>query len=91
MIKWEATKEELLKMSEIYNRYKKMIGSGGRPKMDFIMDIEATHCNGCPIDLDKLLDTPDFDFMHDIAGITNCLDRETGKLKDCFLPRCAAH
>lgn len=91
MIKWEATKEELLKIGEIYNRYKKMIGNGGRPQMDFVMDMEATHSNGCPLDFDKLLNVPDFDFMHDIAGITNCLDRETGKLKDCFLPRCAAH
>ena len=60
-----------------------------RPKLDLAMDIEATHCNGCPLDLDKLLAFKDFDFFHDIYGIINCLDRDTGELKECFLPRCS--
>jgi hypothetical protein len=53
------------------------------------MDLEATHANGCPLDFAKLLACDDFDFLHDIGGIAMHLDRSTGVLKDCFLPRLA--
>jgi hypothetical protein len=42
-----------------------------------------------PLDFEKLFGFPDFDFAHDIYGIMNRVDRTTGKLTDCFLPRCA--
>lgn len=54
-----------------------------------VMDLEACHCNGMPLDLQKLLDAPDGDFGHDVFGIRRFIDRETGKLTDCFVPRCA--
>ena len=53
------------------------------------MDVIAVNANGCPLDLQKLLDADDFNFAHDVDGIYWHLDRNTGKLKDCFLPRCA--
>ena len=56
---------------------------------DLMMDITATHANGCPLQLDQLLECEDFDFVHDIAVIRRHLDRETGHLKDCFVPRTA--
>lgn len=54
-----------------------------------VMDIEACHCNGCELDLQKLLDAGDGDFGHDVFGIRRFIDRRTGKLGGCFLPRCA--
>jgi hypothetical protein len=57
---------------------------------DAMMDVTATHSNGCRLDLQKLHDAPDFDFAHDAFGIRQHLDRDTGKLQHCFLPRCAA-
>lgn len=54
------------------------------------MDLTAAHANDGPLDFAKLLDFPDFDFMHDIVGINRHIDRFTGKLGDCFVPRCAA-
>jgi hypothetical protein len=51
------------------------------------MDISACHSNGCPLRLADLLAAKNFDFMHDVAGIHNNIDRETGKLKGNFLPR----
>lgn len=54
------------------------------------MDIEATHCNGCPLDLWGLLEAGVSDFLHDITGIVRHLDRRTGRLTNCFLPRYAA-
>lgn len=53
------------------------------------MDLTATHRNGCPLDLERLLDSNGVDFVHDIAGIARHLDRNTGRLGGCFLPRCA--
>lgn len=53
------------------------------------MDVIAVHANGCPLDLQKLLDADDFNFAHDVDGIYWHLDRTTGRLTDHFLPRCA--
>jgi hypothetical protein len=53
------------------------------------MDVTAVHCNAVPLDLPKLLQAGEFDFAHDLLGIRRHLDRETGQLRECFLPRCA--
>jgi hypothetical protein len=53
------------------------------------MDLSATHANGCPLDFERLLAFPEFDYMHDIVGIHNHIHRGTGKLLHCFVPRCA--
>lgn len=58
-------------------------------RLNFEMDITATHANGCPLKLAELLAADDFNFAHDVAGIYRHLDRTTGKLLDCFLPRFA--
>lgn len=57
--------------------------------MDALMDIEATHCSGNPLDLDKLLHADEFNFAHDVFGIRRHIDRRTGKLMNCFSPRCS--
>lgn len=56
---------------------------------DLRMDLVATHCNGRPLDLEKLLRADEFTFSHDIYGITDHLNRKTGKLMNCFRPRCS--
>ena len=53
-----------------------------------MMDISAVHLK-TPLDLDKLLNFEAFDLFHDISGINKHLNRETGKLKNCFSPRCS--
>lgn len=57
-------------------------------RLDLDMDLCATHANGCPMDFAKLLAADDFNFAHDIYGIRRHIDRTTGKLTRCFLPRC---
>lgn len=52
-----------------------------------MMDITAVHANGNPLKLAELLATDDFNFTHDVFGITRHIDRETGKLGGCFVPR----
>ena len=59
-------------------------------RMNLSMDLTACHCNGCPLDLQRLLKAPLGDFGHDINGITAHMDRNTGQLLDCFVPRYAA-
>lgn len=54
------------------------------------MDIAAAHLNGCPLRLEELADADNFNFAHDVLGINRHLNRETGELQDCFLPRYAA-
>lgn len=61
----------------------------GRNFTNVAMDVDAVHANGCPLLLAELRDAPDGDFAHDIAGITIHLNRRTGKLEGCFLPRYA--
>jgi hypothetical protein len=61
-------------------------------RMGLLMDIMAADgCNGNPpLDCDKLVrDFDDGNFLHDIGGIYRHLDRSTGQLTGCFLPRCA--
>ena len=62
-----------------------------QPHQDTVMDLCACNSNGCPLDFQKLLDFPAFDFTHDILGIREHINRTTGKLEDCFMPRCSKH
>ena len=50
------------------------------------MDISAVHA-ASPLFLEKLRDAPLADFRHDILGIRSHLNRRTGRLTDCFVPR----
>lgn len=59
-------------------------------KKSLVMDIEACHCNGTKLDLKKLMASKNSDFGHDVFGISRYIDRNTGKLKNNFYPRCAA-
>lgn len=63
------------------------------PELDMtitMLDLISVHQNSNPLRLDELLEAPEFDFCHDIAGIYNHLDRRTGKLGECFSPRYSA-
>jgi len=51
------------------------------------MDIVATHISGCCIRLEELLTAKRGDFLHDVTGIARHLNRQTGELENCFLPR----
>lgn len=87
-INWNATKEDTILISKIVKRIQEKSVGQFRP-MDLDMDITACHLNGCPLKLEELLLADDFNLFHDIAGISNHIDRRTGKLTDCFVPRFA--
>lgn len=62
----------------------------GKNRMAFLMDILAADGeNGNrPIDYKRLLAADDFTFIHDVGGICTHMDRTTGLLGGCFIPRC---
>lgn len=95
---FEVTREERVLIWEIARRARAIEDrvravDPGIPRtrpLEYEMDITAAHANGCPLRLAELADAPDSDFTHDVFGIRRHLDRETGKLGGCFVPRYAA-
>ena len=88
MLNWTTTREDDEIIFKIVSRAMKIF-KGKAGKLCLTMDISACHANGCPLKLDELLKADDFNFMHDIHGIHEHINRETGKLGDCFWPRFA--
>ena len=86
MITWEISKEDARVISKIVKRAKNMGVKRDREALS--MDIQAAH-EKCPLRLEDLLKAENFDFLHDVIGIVNHLDRETGELEDYFVPRYA--
>jgi len=91
MIKWSNNRDEQKIIVEIAKRAVKMAKEidFNYKQMDAIMDIEACHCNGTPLKLTELLNADNFNFAHDVFGIRTNINRKTGKLENCFLPRYA--
>ena len=87
-INWKCSKEEYTLINEVVNRAMKLY-QGITDEMGLNMDIIAAHLNGTPLDFNKLLSFDDFNFGHDIIGIMNNINRNTGELDNCFLPRCS--
>jgi hypothetical protein len=56
---------------------------------DVFMAIIVVH-GGTPLRLTELLEADDFNFSHDVFGILRHLDRESGELQNCFVPRFTA-
>jgi hypothetical protein len=89
MVKFNASAADGAIIRKIVDRAYASAGNIGHTldRMEVSMDITACHCNGNPLRLRELLETDDFNFWHDVGGIQRHIDRETGKLRNCFLPR----
>ena len=96
MISFKVPTNDLVIIEEIVDRalamYRQHKNKYDKPydRMDCHMDITVCHANGCPLRLRELLEADDSNFAHDVFGIRRHLNRETGQLEDCFLPRFAA-
>lgn len=92
-IKYETSAEESRSIDRIVNR---VIGIADRQGVNLPdpphleMDIVLCHLNACDLRLMDLLNAKDSDFMHDINGIRENLNRQTCQLENGFLPRYAA-
>lgn len=91
-VNFDASRSEVDLMVKIAERFERLVPAHARQKrLDLLMDLEACHCNGAPLDLVALHEAAsDGDLVHDVAGISRHIDRDTGKLGGCFLPRYAA-
>ena len=90
-IKWNCSAYELMQIGKISKRAVRLAQKLGieYEHVDAVMDIEATHCNGCALDLEKLLSFDDANFGHDVFGIRRHVNRTCGQPGGSFLPRCA--
>ena len=88
MISWTSTKADYTLINKIAARACDLFPMADRITIQ--MDVACVHSNGCPLRLHDLLGADDANFMHDIAGISQHLDRKTGKLAAGFRPRFAA-
>lgn len=86
-VSFEVTKAEYELIGKIVKRATEKYPTHGLDKMTLYMDLTATHANGNPLRLKEFLEADDFNFAHDIFGISNHIDRNTGKMTRCFLPR----
>ena len=90
MIDWskiKSTKEE----HELYGKIARKVGLAlGAPinHLTTIMDLELCHKVACPLRLSELWSCAnDGDLLHDVSGIHQYLDRDTGELTNNFVPR----
>lgn len=91
MVKFDASPADAALIETIADRAFD-IGARYGSKLDKVstaMDLTATHLNGCPLDLKALSETDDTQVAHDVFGIARHIDRNNGKLMDCFRPRFA--
>jgi hypothetical protein len=89
VINWTTSRDDSDTIEKIAVRARQDLGYSG-PPIEIIMDVTAVHANGCPLNLTGLLEADAFNFAHDIDGIRNHVDRETGQLTGGFLPRYSA-
>jgi hypothetical protein len=88
---FDVPKGTLTAISKVADRYQKLLDRLELSRVDMLelhMDLTACHANGCPMDWEKLLSADDTTLAHDVGGIQRHISRKTGKLQDCFLPRC---
>lgn len=90
-LNWDASPGDLDLIEKIADRAAKcsFYDELNVQKRHIVMDLMATHCNGCKLNLAAMLDGGLLDFAHDLMGILRHLDRDTGGLQDCFVPRFA--
>jgi hypothetical protein len=88
-ITWTTSKEDADLLNQIADRAVKFAAQLGHEykKSDALMDVTACHANGCPMRLQEFLEADASNFAHDAFGIQRHINRDTGKLEGCFLPR----
>lgn len=92
-ISFKVSKDDADLIGKIVERAYTVAGSlraQAPDRLTLTMDLTATHANGSPLKLAELLNADCTDFIHDVWGIMHHIDRETGQLGNCFLPRFSA-
>lgn len=87
--RFSTTEQEAV--NRIVDRTRRMLRSMRLPApsvLEVNMDVAAVHAQ-TPLQLSALAEADDFNFAHDMLGIRSHLNRSTGVLEDCFIPRFA--
>ena len=84
----ENRKEDFMTMAKIAERAEQK-GLIPFDRLSMIMDLELA-TEAFNLRLNELLQADDFNFAHDIIGITNNINRQTKTFENCFLPRYAS-
>jgi hypothetical protein len=89
-INWDITREDMDLLVQVAKRVERDLNLYPDDRRTLVMDLNACHANGFPLDFSGLLAASLTEFSHDIYGIRNAIDRDTGVLdKDIFTPRYA--
>lgn len=93
MVEFSMKKPELEIVQKIAERVERLtaemqIDGMQYDRHELVMDLDAAYTSAGPFNLTRLLESPDADFLHDIYGVRRHIDRKTGKLTGCFMPRC---
>lgn len=88
MVDWNKASDNTVKMAHAIARRARDEGIIKGSTMDLEMDITAA-ATVLPMKLNELYKEKTFNFFHDVCGIMRHIDRDTGNLMHCFLPRCA--
>ena len=89
-IKWDQVTEETVRYtSKILSRAETLgLDPVEKDRPGLIMDLEAASLV-VDIDYEKLLNASDVEFAHDVLGIYQHFNRDTGVLDEGFAPRFA--
>lgn len=89
MIRWDHVSEgDMRLIVKIVERAKRRAYCVMHNWQTLDMDINAAHLD-TELDLEKLLESPLADFLHDLGGIQRFINRRTGELEKGFCPRSA--
>lgn len=90
-ITWHLSRHDYELIQMITDRAMSLLRRVGAKakRMEIEMDLTAVHANGTRLRLEELFHADDFNFAHDVLGIRDHLNRQTGELMNCFVPRFA--
>lgn len=89
-INWAITREDMGLLVQVAERVERDLNLYPDDRRTLVMDLNACHSNGCPLDFAGLLAARLTEFSYDIYGIRKAIDRTTGMLtEDVFMPRYA--
>ena len=90
MIDWsKGTKTEIMLCSRIAKLAVNIAGFGKVSQL--VMSLQACHTHGCALRLKELITARPSDLMHDVFGIHSNINKNNGKLENCFVPRFAVN
>jgi hypothetical protein len=86
-INFSVSAEDKALIHKIVDRAFDLIPKVDKPQV--AISLAVCHANGCPLRLADLAEADDFNLIHDVSGIGNCISRSTGKIDGLFRPRFA--